>query len=170
MIEIPLNKKGKKHVGKYVAIVSDEDKDLADFNWSACFGKTTNYVHRNRNYQGKQYNTVMHRLIMERMIYPLKLEKGQMVDHINRNGLDNRRENLRIATKSQNNMNRRKRPDGASGFKGVTKESKTNKWVAQIGFNKKIIRLGTFDTPELAHEAYCEKAKELFGEFFNKGD
>ena len=85
--------------------------------------------------------------------------KGQFVDHINRNKLDNRRENLRFVTRSQNSINR----NHSSEFRGVFKTF--NKWRASIGVNRSNIKLGAFDTPEAAAAAYNEAAKRLHGEF-----
>ncbi len=166
MICIPLSKTGK-HKGKYEAIVSDEDSDLAEFNWSVAIpnGCTTQYATR----EFCKKNFLLHRVVLERIIYPLKLQKGDMVDHINGNGLDNRRENLRVATKSQNMANRSKPINSKSGFKGVTWNKQRSKWTAQITYNYKHLHLGLFNTPEEAHAVYCAKANELFGDFWNEG-
>ena len=96
----------------------------------------------------------MHRVITG---YPL-------VDHINGDGLDNRRANLRAATATQNNQNRR--PSlSRSGFKGVTKSSKSNGWYARIRVNGKLIHLGCYPDPTSAARAYDAAALEHFGEF-----
>ena len=86
-----------------------------------------------------------------------------VVDHWDENTLNNRLDNLRVSTKSQNGANRGKTAANTSGFKGVTKYG--NRWRAQITFQQKVMHLGIFDTPEEAHEAYLKKAKELFGRF-----
>jgi hypothetical protein len=91
------------------------------------------------------------------------------IDHINGNPCDNRMCNLRLATVSQNAMNRGLQKNNSSGFKGVNYYSKRNKWNARIKANKKYYHLGYFDTAEEAHLAYCKKAKELHGEFANLG-
>ena len=85
------------------------------------------------------------------------------LDHINGDRHDNRIANLRPATRSQNHGNSRRPRHNTSGFKGVTKVR--NKWRAQITKNNRSIHLGTFNTPEAAHAAYCEAAQKLFGEF-----
>jgi hypothetical protein len=87
---------------------------------------------------------------------------GMDVDHINGNGLDNRRCNLRPATRSQNNMNRAKRR-GVSKFKGVS--PKRGKWRAYLKTGKKQHNLGVFESEYDAARAYDVKAKEMFGEF-----
>lgn len=87
----------------------------------------------------------------------------ELVDHVNRDGTDNRWENLRAASDSQNQANSIKPTRNTSGFKGVTKSRK--RWQASIGFQGRFLRIGSFDTPEQAGQAYADKAKELFGEF-----
>lgn len=86
------------------------------------------------------------------------------VDHINGNGLDNRRSNLRLATPQQNNMNARKLK-GLWPYKGVAYDPRNEKWYSRIRHNNKLNHLGTFETAEEAALAYNEKAIILFGEF-----
>lgn len=106
--------------------------------------------------KGKQYNYKAHRMI-------LGLPEGntQIVDHVNRNPLDNRRANLRICTRSQNCMNRKSTP--RSGFKGVVQNG--SGWAAHIKMNRKVHHLGTYRTKEEAARAYDSAAKRMFGEF-----
>lgn len=122
----------------------------------------TGYAARNIQVNGNRMTYRLHRLIMERILCRPLLPTEQ-VDHINGDGLDNRRCNLRLATPQQNQGNSRKRSNNRSGFKGVWLHG--NKYQAQIGVNYHTQYLGTFDTPEAAHEAYCKAAHELFGEF-----
>jgi hypothetical protein len=100
----------------------------------------------------------MHRFIMGTASSPDK-----QVDHINMDGLDNRRGNLRVCDNSLNQANTRKRSDNSSGFKGVSRNG--SKWRAYIQKNKKWRHIGNYSTPEEAHEAYSQAAKESFGEF-----
>jgi len=88
---------------------------------------------------------------------------GRRVDHINGNGLDNRRSNLRIATSQQNNRNRKICNLNTSGFKGVRLDR--NKWRADIRIDGKRKNLGRFVNPEAAAAAYDEAARKYFGEF-----
>ncbi len=85
------------------------------------------------------------------------------VDHKNRNGLDNRRANLRIATPSQNNANSKIPINNTSGFKGVAFRKK--KWEAYIMVNQKKIHLGRFLAKELAAAARSKAGQDYFGEF-----
>ena len=83
--------------------------------------------------------------------------KGMCVDHANRNRLDNRKENIRIATYSQNSAN--VKPMSACGYRGVSKFG--NRWSAKLCGK----RIGAFDYPEEAAKAYDKAAKERWGEF-----
>lgn len=86
------------------------------------------------------------------------------IDHVNGQKADNRIENLREATHSQNQANTPARKS-ESGFRGVRFVAKTSRWAARIFYKGREIRIGTFATAELASEAYQRKAVELFGEF-----
>jgi len=87
---------------------------------------------------------------------------GMVVDHKDGDALNNDPANLRLATRQQNAANARLAKNNTSGFKGVTRMG--NKWVARIGEGGKH-RLGSFDTPEEAHQAYAQAAQKLYGEF-----
>lgn len=89
------------------------------------------------------------------------------IDHINHDGTDNRIANLRIATRAQNGANRRRFKNNTSGFKGVTRSG--NGWQAQVFYDGAYQYLGHFKSPDVAHLAYVEAARSLFGEFANAG-
>lgn len=145
-----------------VAKVDDADYDeLVGCRWFAYRDKGTHsfYAARSVGQRGHQKKQRMARVILG--ITDPKVK----VDHRNGDTLDNRRENLRVATTSQNGMNRRRQANNTSGFKGVTKDKTKIKWVAKIMVNKKTIHLGTFTTPEAASDAYRSGEKRYFGEF-----
>ena len=131
------------------AIVDDEDySDLIKYKWQY-----------NNGYAKRGINTIrMARQIMNAT--PL-----QEVDHINRNKLDNRRENLRIVTRGQNVRNIFKRKDSPNKFKGIHYIKAKNKWIARIQINGKRISSGYFLTEEEAAKRYDELAKKYHKEF-----
>lgn len=146
MKEIPLTNGG-------VTIVDDEDFDnLTKFKWRCVNG----YAARCQNLQGVIVMFYVHREV-------LNLPSHLMVDHANRDKLDNRKENLRATDSTHNAGNKGMRSDNTTGFKGVSKIR--NKYRATIRKYGVWRLLGHFDTPEEAHAAYCAAAKELYGEF-----
>jgi len=91
------------------------------------------------------------------------------VDHINRIKNDNRLCNLRDCTVSENFMNRIQYSTNNSGFKGVSWAKRENKWRASIVKNRKQFHVGYFDSAKDAHDAYCNAADRLHGQFSNHG-
>ena len=96
--------------------------------------------------------------------YIMNPPEGMVVDHINHNRLDNRRENLRICSPQENSMNAGKRHN-SSGIMGVSWDKENNKWKAQIRINGRNKNLGRFNTIEEAAEARRQAEIEYFGEF-----
>lgn len=88
-----------------------------------------------------------------------------VIDHINGNGCDNRIVNLRVATAAGNAMNRPRRVDNTSGYKGISWNKKSSQWLAHIGHNGKILHLGLFDTIEEAKTVRDEAARRYHGKF-----
>ncbi len=144
--------------GKY-AIVDDEDYPvLSRFTWSLGEDK-------NKGIQ-KAVTTIGRRYVnMATFLIPKTREKVEYT-HLNKNGLDYRKENLKIVTAAEARHGRyQKRIDNSSGFKGVWMHRKTGLIYAEIAKEGKRYRLGCFKTPEEAAEAYNKKALELYGEF-----
>lgn len=135
-----------------VALIDEADFDLiAARKWYAARSTQTSYALNRRDCE----TVSMHRFL-------LAPAPGQHVDHINGNGLDNRRSNIRLCTPSQNMANSR-RPKDALRQRGTRKLG--NSWVATVKFQGKAIHAGCFATPEEAARAYDAKARELHGEF-----
>jgi hypothetical protein len=139
-----------------VAIVDDEDFEyLSQWKWYANFHKKYGKYYARANI-GNGKKVQLHRLIV-------KCPKGFEVDHINHNTLDNTKGNLRIVTKSQNQMNATINSVNKVGMKGVT--FRRGKYHVTITKNKKRIYLGKFENANQAGSVYDIYAKELFGEF-----
>lgn len=151
-------------------VIDAVDADLALVKWHTFLNKGYSgngsfIVIRNVNKgNGKRTTGYLHRFVMERVL-GRELQSCETIDHINLNTLDNRRCNLRVATFSQNGMNRGKYSRNTSGYKGVSWDKECGKWRAQIMKQGKPYKIGRFDTPEEAYAAYCATALELHGEF-----
>lgn len=141
--------------GKF-AIVDDEDYEwLNQWKWTLnrC-GKDGKYLYAGREANGKQIR-------MHRQILGLTKNDPEMADHINHNGLDNRKCNVRICSNQQNQANSKRKNVGSSKYLGVRWHN--NKWAASIG--KKRSHIGYYKNEIDAAKAYDKKAKELFGEY-----
>jgi HNH endonuclease/AP2 domain len=143
----------------HIAIVDADDSELVGgFRWFAQVQPHTVYV---RGYpHGRPSNP---KILLHRLLLPVDL--GFDVDHINGDGLDNRRRNLRVGTRSQNNGNTRTSSRNQSGYKGVSFHKPTGRWRAYINLNHRHRHLGMFDDPWSAAQAYNEAAVAQWGEF-----
>jgi len=153
MREIPLTQ------GKVVLVDEEDFAWLAQFKWYASKRKHTWYAMRNiRKPDGRRTATTMHAVMMN-------VGPGLEVDHENGDGLDNRRSNLRVATKDQNQQNVRCKSNNTSGFKGISWDRNARKWGARLEVSKRRIYLGLFEDAEDAARAYDAAALEHHGEF-----
>lgn len=148
VIRIPLSQ------GKFATVNECDWPALAGRKWYAVVNGKCEYAvsHRRKN----DPLILMHRLI-------LGTPKG-WIDHKNRNGLDNRRSNLRPATPRQNAINTVKKA-GISGFRGVTWDNNQGIWMARICDGLKRRTIGRFSDPKMAAIAYNIAAKEKHGEY-----
>lgn len=163
MIEIPLSQ------GK-VALIDDEDRAIIeDHIWhAACPRKgvrTEDIYYAATNIKkpdGKKTILRMHRLLIDS-------PPGMEIDHINGDGLDNRRENLRVCTPSQNQGSRRLQSGCASEFKGVVRNKKAKKWQVGLQFQLDGIKhyryLGCFENEIDAATAYDKAARKHYGDY-----
>lgn len=144
----------------FVAQIDASDlHKVAGFNWFAVVQSYTVYaVRRVSGVKGRGSKISMHRQI-------IGATNDVQVDHVDLNGLNNRRENLRIATPQQNCFNRRKTRANTSGFKGVCWNRKSRKWQAGIRINGRSAHLGLFETIDAAYNAYCQAANQYHGEY-----
>lgn len=160
MVEVTLTQ------GK-VALIDDEDAErILAHKWTLLTinreGKITYYARRNvapQGWNGPQKSILLHRFILD-------APDGMQVDHINHDGLDNRRENLRLATNAQNHWNIPSSRPNQFGFRGVESPKRFNGgYGARIKVNGELVRVGPFKTAEEAARAYDLLAKHYHGEF-----
>ena len=155
MKKIPLTK------GKFALVDDDDFKKLSKYSWRYHRGGRCEYARRvplvNDSPDVANYFS-MHRQI-------LKAKCGTRIDHINGNGLDNRRSNLRYCNHSENICNRRLNINNKSGFKGVFFDKRIKKWTVSISKNRVLYRVGAYNTAHDAMIAYDAAAAVLHGKF-----
>lgn len=143
-------------IGEHTVFCDSEDYAfLIRFNWTIQPDKKNFYARTNVNIGGKQTTVSMHRLVCSLV--------NSEIDHKNRNGLDNRKENLRFCTSKQNQCNRHRK--NKFGFRGVYKAANEKHYSYQIQIDGKKYHERGFKTAEEAAKAYDLKSKELHGEF-----
>jgi len=144
----------------YVAVIDAEDVNIvSDVFWHVTPRRRTAYAFGRVKIDGVIVRTSIHRLISSP-------SGGFVVDHIDGDGLNNRKSNLRLATISQNAYNMTmERKNNSSGVKGVYWHKKCGKWYARISKDKARISLGFFDNIEDAEACYLNAVKEYHGDF-----
>lgn len=159
-MSISISLVGKKGAGRFALIDEADLEHVSRYKWSllvpnpACpHGAYTQAWVIDK--EDVKYRTTLHRLIMEAIT-------GQLVDHINGDGLDNRRCNLRLVTREQNQRNRRAR--NGSSYKGIT-QTPSGKWRARIEVEGLSRHLGQFETPLAASLAYYHACIDSFGSY-----
>jgi len=155
MKEIPLTQ-------GQVALVDDSDYEyLSQWKWFAQKHRRTYYATRNIRVGSRQKPIHMHKEILGLGMGVLELNP----DHIDGNGVNNQRYNLRLATNTENLQNTEKYRNCSNKFKGVSWHKRIKKWHAYIRVDKKLLHIGYFQDEEVAAHAYDRAARQHFGEF-----
>lgn len=136
----------------------DEYDKIKNIHWglNAIYGYTDKY--ENVYYAFNSKLGFLHRFIMN-------APKGMVVDHIDGNTLNTRKNNLRICTHTENCRNRKRQFNNTSGYQGVTWDKNTNKWMSYICVDTHQKTLGYFNTPEEAHVCRVLADEKYFGEY-----
>ena len=138
-----------------IALVDDADYELAKTHkW--CARKSRNLYYASAKISGK--NVSLHAFL-------LASPKNSEIDHVDGNGLNNQRLNLRICSHMENMANQKQHRDSKSPYKGISRAQHCDRWAAQLFFQGRKLYLGLFKDPIDAAKAYDAKAKELFGSF-----
>jgi len=153
----------------YKVLIDPEDYEkIVNYNWRIIKRKDSVVYFHTAVYDAQLYRekkiksktVLLHRLIMN-----CSYKDGKMIDHINRNTLDCRKINLRFATNSQNQWNRKTQKRNVTKLKGVMFDKRRGKYYSRIVHDKKAVFLGYFTDMYLAHEAYCIASVKYHGAY-----
>lgn len=149
--------------GRY-ALVDDEDYErLTKHQWALNPEGNGYAIRKGNKHKGEPRTIQMHREILELV---KDKDRNKIIDHINGNGLDNRKCNLRVVTIQKNAFNKVKANGSyTSKYKGVLKRKNKNGWIARIKFNDRHMELGTYYDEELAAAVYNFASRLMFGDF-----
>jgi len=162
--------KGKEKERKFIILIDTEDLEmiLSYAQWNiTTIKKTRNYYTATTTYlgsfngKGMYKTTLMHRIIMN-------AKKGTLIDHINHNPIDNRKENLRVITDGQNNTSRKsKNSNNKSGYRNVFWSNTDNRWLVSLQVNGKNTCFGRFKLEDVDKAGIIaeQKRNEIYGDF-----
>jgi hypothetical protein len=146
--------------GYFTVVSAHRHSGLSVYTWTKRWNPRTKSFYASRHDESDPFRRI---IPMQREILGLRIGDPEKGDHINRNTLDNRDSNLRVATNQENGQNAKRKVTNTSGYKGV--HFHAGKWQARICVNRERISLGHYASPEDAHEAYKRAALIYHGEF-----
>lgn len=156
-VRIPIA--GRKHSGRFALVDVQDLAQVADRSWHGLATGRVVYAQSRQMVDGKPRVILMHRVILG------VVDRRIQVDHINHNGLDNRRCNLRLATNQSNSFNRRPKLGGSSQYKGVYWDKSKDKWCVSYTLNGRSRKAGCFGDEKEAARAYDAAIREHHGSF-----
>lgn len=149
-----------------VALIDDEDFDyLNQWKWFAI--KDSNTYYAGRSVKSTSGNSRQNIITLHRFIMKCKFGDGKIIDHKDRNGLNNQKSNLRFATYSQNSQNKKSKKNGSSKYLGVSFSKRKKLWEVRIKVNGKNKRIGYFKLEKEAAKVYNREAIIAYNEFAN---
>lgn len=161
---VPLS--GKRGQGQFAIIDAEFAEAILSRSWSlTVFGYACNTKRRNDGGRVTYTPHRLHRVVLHLAQGLPVTGRDILVDHVNRNKLDNRLINLRLTDRTGNNANREIQANNTSGRKGVSWDKESGKWRATIRYHGRLMSLGRFSDLDEAARAYDAKASELFGEY-----
>lgn len=142
-----------------IILIDDEDYELfCSHNWHFVKGRNTFYLYTNIIKDKKRKTVALHQII-------LTCPKDMCIDHIDRNGLNNQRSNLRVCNRSENQCNQFKRKNTSSQYRGVSWNKYQQRWECYINKDQKRTFIGKFKSEVEAARKWDEYAKKIHGEF-----